>query len=288
MRDEQRAARGAGANAGPGAGQDMDIDRAWGSLDARLAEITRRLTERYPSYRPLLQYGSPFQLLIAVILSAQTTDAQVNRVTPALFGSYPNAARLAEAELSELEAIVRPTGFFRSKARNIRAAAAALRDGYGGEVPREMDELTALPGVGRKTANVVRGTAFGLPAIIVDTHFARVCRRLGLTHESDPEKIERELATLVPSKSQYAFSMTVNFHGRDTCTARRPGCGSCFLGDLCPYPGPGGNGEPASGRSFAGAEPGGGRTPAGESSSGGPGSPRRRTRRPPEDDGGSD
>lgn len=202
----------------------------------RSRRVLELLRHEYPSLKPLLSFSNAFELLISVILSAQTTDAQVNEVTPALFRRYPTAAALAEAPQAELEELVRPTGFFRSKAGNIKNAAAALVENYGGEIPQSIEELVKLPGVGRKSANAVAGTLFGVPAIIVDTHFSRVCRRLELTSESAPERIERDLAAIVPERERTDFSMAVNYHGRYCCTARKPECGRCPVRSLCPYP----------------------------------------------------
>lgn len=204
-------------------------------LRARADAVYRILDARYPDSRPLLNFRSPFELLIAVILSAQTTDRQVNEVTGKLFSRFPDAARLAAADVAEIEAIVRSTGFYRQKAKNIRAAAAGLVEGFDGEVPGTMEELTSLPGVGRKSANVVLGHVFGRPAVIVDTHFSRVCGRLGLSSAANPDGIEREIRELIPPERQTRFSMTVNFHGRDICFARKPNCRECPLLALCPY-----------------------------------------------------
>ncbi len=211
--------------------------RAVGGEVRRIAEILAILTRAYGEIPRFLVYANPFQLLIAVILSAQTTDRQVNLVTPELFARYPAPEDLARASLPELEAIVRPTGYFHAKARNIRETGAQLVSRFGGEVPHSMEELTSLPGVGRKTANVVRGTLFGEPAIIVDTHFGRVVGRLGFTTARNPERIERELQELVPPDDQYAFSMMINKHGRVYCHARRPDCPHCPIEQLCPWPG---------------------------------------------------
>jgi endonuclease-3 len=188
----------------------------------------------YPDHRPLLDYGSPFQLLTATVLAAQCTDAAVNLVTPELFRRYPDPAALAGASPEELEKIIHPTGFFRVKARNIRALSQALRDRRAGEVPRTMEELTALPGVGRKTASVVLSTCFGVPAIIVDTHFSRVCRRLGFSSAKEPELIEKDMAALSPEGEWTALSHVFNRFGRDTCRARKPACEECPITEFCP------------------------------------------------------
>jgi endonuclease-3 len=206
------------------------------SADRRRAQtINRRLTKAYPDARCTLDYSSPLELLIATILSAQCTDERVNIVTRDLFRKYPTAAHYASAPLAELEAGVRSTGFFRNKARSIHAAATLLVDQHGGQVPETMDELLALPGVARKTANVVLGNAFGQASgVVVDTHVQRVTRRLGLTAEQDPAKIEREMMALLPPREWVQFSHRVIQHGRRVCLARKPRCAECILADLCP------------------------------------------------------
>jgi len=202
----------------------------------RIQQILSNLSTTLDSSGPFLLFDSPFQLLIAVILSAQTTDEQVNGATPLLFSRYPDAASMAEAPIADLETIVHSVGFFRSKAKNIRGAAAIVRDKHAGSIPDTMEDLLQLPGVGRKTANVVLGAVFNNPAIIVDTHFKRVTNRLGLTEHADPTKIELQLATEIPQADQYEFSMLVNRHGRATCTARAPHCDACTLYEFCPWP----------------------------------------------------
>lgn len=174
---------------------------------------------------------------MATILSAQCTDERVNQVTPALFGHYPDAASLAAADPDELEALIRSTGFFRSKARNLLGMAAAVEERHEGRVPGAMDELTALPGVGRKTANVVRSVALGLPGLPVDTHVGRLSRRLGLTVETDPVKVEHELDPMIPAGERGLFSLRLILHGRRVCAARRPACDRCVLADFCPSAG---------------------------------------------------
>jgi endonuclease-3 len=188
----------------------------------------------YPDHKPLLGYGSPFQLLTATVLAAQCTDAAVNMVTPELFRRYPDPAAMASSPLEELEKIIHSTGFFRAKARSIKGLSRLLRDRHAGEVPRTMEELTALPGVGRKTASVVLSACFGIPAIIVDTHFSRVCRRLGFSSGKGPEIIERDMAALSPEGEWTALSHVFNRFGRDTCHARKPACGECPVARLCP------------------------------------------------------
>ena len=202
----------------------------------RARAVTERLNEVYPDRSPLLNYTSPFELMIAVILSAQTTDAQVNRVTPELFSRYPSPAALAAARLSDVEAIVHSTGFYRNKAKNIVAAARAVHELHGDAVPSTMEELVTIPGMGRKSANVILGVIHGEPSIVVDTHLARVTNRLGFVSGKNPVKIERELRGLVPVELQTDFSMAVNLHGRYRCFARKPDCAGCELADLCPWP----------------------------------------------------
>ncbi|ORC36481.1 endonuclease III [Marispirochaeta aestuarii] len=202
---------------------------------SRILKIYDILNKRYPDPRTLLHFRNPFELLISVILSAQTTDRQVNEVTPGLFEAYPDAASLSRAEQESVENLVRSTGFYRQKAKNIIATARQLEDVHGGAVPAGMDELTRLPGVGRKSANVVLGHIYNRPAVIVDTHFSRVVRRLGLTQAEQPEKIEKEIALLLAPEFHTRFSMVINYHGRDLCLARRPKCGECPLNTLCPW-----------------------------------------------------
>jgi endonuclease-3 len=198
-------------------------------------EALRRIEEAYPEARVELRFSSPLQLLVATILSAQCTDKRVNEVTETLFVRYPDAAAYADAEIEELEEAVRPTGFFRQKAKNIKATATALRERFGGEVPASMDELTSLPGVGRKTASVVLAVAFDVPAIAVDTHCRRVSQRLGFTDEHDPDRIEEDLKHLFPEAAWSSISRLFIWHGRYTCKARKPACLSCALPDLCPW-----------------------------------------------------
>jgi len=188
----------------------------------------------YTLDQTLLDYNTRFELLIAVILSARTTDAGVNKITPRLFALYPDAVALAEAPQHSVETIIHSTGFYRAKAANIIAASKMLVERYVGQVPEEMSELTDLPGVGRKTANVIRGALWKKPAIIVDTHFRRVCQRLNLTENQDPDKIEKDLKKLIPEENQTSFSMAINRHGRKYCKARKPDCINCPLNQLCP------------------------------------------------------
>lgn len=201
----------------------------------RADELLRRLPAIYPNAHCELDHTGPFQLLAATILSAQCTDKRVNMVTPELFARYPDAHALAAACQEDVESIIQSTGFFRSKARNIIAMARAIVELHGGKVPASMDALTALPGVGRKTANVVLGNAFGIQeGIVVDTHVARLSARLGLTKQSHPEKIEADLIRLVPRERWADWSHWLIFHGRRRCHARRPDCPACELRDLCP------------------------------------------------------
>ena len=203
----------------------------------RARRAAARLAVEYPgTARELcaLRHDGPFQLLVATILSAQTTDERVNEVTPAVFGRYPTPADLAAADPAELERLVHPTGFFRSKARSLIGMAQAVEERFGGQVPPAMDDLVTLPGVGRKTANVIRSVGFGLPGLPVDTHVGRLSRRLGLTDSEDPGKVELELNAMLPASERGAFSLRLILHGRRVCVARRPRCEDCILNDFCP------------------------------------------------------
>lgn len=204
------------------------------SPKGRARETARRLAEEYPEAICELDHRSPFELLVATILSAQCTDARVNEVTPALFARYPTPEDLAGADREELEELIRPTGFYRNKATSLLGMAAALVERHDGEVPGAMADLTALPGVGRKTANVVRSVALGLPGLPVDTHVGRLARRLGLTTETDPVKVELELDAMLPAAERGPFSLRMILHGRRVCLARRPRCADCVLADYCP------------------------------------------------------
>ncbi len=202
---------------------------------ARVEAILRDLRRARPDARVELDHDSPFQLLIATILSAQCTDERVNQVTPALFRAYPDAVAFARAPLPSLEAAIRSTGFFRAKARAIKGACQALVERHQGQVPRTMEEMTRLRGVGRKTANVVLGAGYGIPSgIVVDTHMTRVARRLGLTRQTDPVKIERDLMALIPASEWIFVSIALILHGRYVCQARRPLCSACPLRQDCP------------------------------------------------------
>jgi endonuclease III len=202
---------------------------------ARVAEIVARLHAEYPDARCSLDHGSAFELLAATILSAQCTDERVNMVTPELFRRYPTPADLAGARQEDVEELVRSTGFFRNKARSLIGMAGALVERHGGEVPRSMDGLVALPGVGRKTANVVLGNAFGMnEGVVVDTHVRRLSGRLGLSAETDPEKVEQDLVQLVEQDQWTDLPHLFIYHGRAVCRAPTPRCEVCVLADLCP------------------------------------------------------
>jgi endonuclease-3 len=203
-------------------------------IRAAAAAIAAELGHLYPNARCALHHENPLQLLVATILSAQCTDTRVNLVTPALFARYPDAAAFANADQSELESMIASTGFFRNKAKNIIACCRAIVDNHGGEVPGTMEELVPLAGIGRKTANVVLGNAFDVPGIPVDTHVARLSQRMGLTQHADPVKIERDLMALLPADEWTMFGHRMIYHGRQVCHARKPGCESCTIRDICP------------------------------------------------------
>ena len=200
----------------------------------RARRINRELAELYPYAHPELDFENPFQLLVATVLSAQTTDLRVNQTTPALFAKYPTPEDMAAANPEELEEVIRPTGFYRSKAKSVQGLARAITDNHGGEVPDTLEELVKLPGVGRKTANVVLGNAFDTPGITVDTHLGRLARRWMLTDQEDPVKTEQDLNELIERKEWTNFSHRAIFHGRRVCHSRRPACGACFLARQCP------------------------------------------------------
>lgn len=197
-------------------------------------DMAEKLFELYPDADCELTFDSTFQLLTAVIMSAQTTDVQVNKVTPELFNRFPTARDLAEAPLEEIKKIIRPTGYFNAKAKNIQSCAMALVERFDGEVPTTLEELTTLPGVGRKTANVVLGVAYSVPGWTVDTHVQRLSRRLGLTRQTDPYKIEKDLQKIFPEKDWSKLSITLIWHGRRLCFARKPDCPQCPINHLCP------------------------------------------------------
>ena len=196
--------------------------------------MVERLASEYPEIHIPLDHASPFQLLAAVILSAQTTDLRVNEVTPALFARYPDAAAMAAADPREVEGLIHSTGFFRSKTKSLIGMARAVLDRHGGEVPGRMDALVKLPGGGRKTANVLLGQWFGVPGVVVDTHVLRLSRLLGLTAETDPVKVERDLMALWPRRAWSDTTMRMIYHGRRVCIARRPRCAECMMADFCP------------------------------------------------------
>jgi endonuclease-3 len=204
------------------------------SLKKRATRLRQGLAKLYPDAHCALHYENPLQLLIATILSAQCTDVRVNMVTPALFARYPDARAFAEADIGELEKAIQSTGFFRNKAKSIKACCRILVDQYGGQVPATMEELVPLPGVGRKTANVILGNAFGVPGITVDTHVGRLSRRMGLTMAEDPVKVEQALMKLIPKKEWTMFSHRMIFHGRQVCFARNPNCEECLFLKDCP------------------------------------------------------
>jgi endonuclease-3 len=208
--------------------------KAINPLRKRTGRIIRVLAQLYPDAHCALNHANPLQLLVATILSAQCTDERVNQITPALFVRYPDALAFATADRAELEKLIKPTGFFRNKAKSIIACCKQLMDLHGGEVPRTMEELVPLPGIGRKTANVILGNCFGVPGIPVDTHVGRLSQRMGLSVHSDPVKIERDLMDLVPRKEWTMFGHRMIFHGRQVCYARKPLCDSCALARLCP------------------------------------------------------
>jgi len=199
--------------------------------------IYRILTKEYPDARCELDFNSPLELLVATVLSAQCTDKRVNAVTPVLFNRLPTVTKLAGAKISEIEKIVYSTGFYRSKAKNIKELANKILKDFNGEVPKTLAQLVTLPGVGRKTANVVLGNAFGIPGLTVDTHFGRLSRRFGWSQETDPVKVENDVAKLIPEKEWTLLSHKLIWHGRRICHSRKPECGICPLAKLCPSAG---------------------------------------------------
>jgi endonuclease-3 len=204
------------------------------ALKRRARRINKALAEKYPYAHAELDFRSPLELLVATVLSAQTTDVTVNQITPLLFAKYPDARSMAEADPDELEAIIKPTGFFRAKTRSLIALSTRLVDEYNGVVPGRLEDLVTLPGVGRKTANVVLGNAFGIPGITVDTHFGRLARRFGWTLSEDPVQIEFDVAELFEPKDWTMLSHRVVFHGRRVCHSRKPACGACPVANWCP------------------------------------------------------
>jgi endonuclease III len=213
----------------------VKADRPSDEHKTHVRRVCAVLKRAYPDARCALVHANPYQLLVSTILSAQCTDARVNMVTPELFRRFPDPASLARAESGELEAMIRSTGFFRAKTRNLLAMANQVVECHEGEIPRDLDALTGLPGVGRKTANVVLGTAFGIATgIVVDTHVKRLAKRLGLTSKTAPEQIERELMQVVPRSQWVDISHRLIHHGRRVCLARRPRCAACTLASICP------------------------------------------------------
>jgi endonuclease III len=204
------------------------------ALVRRARKINRVLAETYPDAHCELDFQDAFQLLVATVLSAQTTDKRVNLTTPALFAKYPAPEDLAAANPADVEEILKPTGFFRAKTKSVIGLSVALRDRFGGQVPGTLEEMVTLPGVGRKTANVVLGNAFGIPGITVDTHFGRLSRRFGWTASEDPVKVEAEVGALIPKKDWVLLSHRLIWHGRRICHSRKPACGACPVADWCP------------------------------------------------------
>ena len=200
----------------------------------RAKVIYRQLSKSYPNVRCELDYKNAFQLLVATVLSAQCTDKRVNQTTPALFKKYPNPQKMAKADLRDIQKLVKSTGFFRSKAKNIKGLSNIIAEQFDGNVPSNLEDLITLPGVGRKTANVVLGHAFGIPGITVDTHFGRLSRRLGWSKQNNPVKVEIEVGELIPKKEWTNLSQRMIWHGRRVCHSRKPACGACALAKLCP------------------------------------------------------
>lgn len=216
----------------------MRRPRSWKARRAAAEALEPILAEAYPSLKISLDYENPLELLVATILSAQCTDERVNQVTKSLFRKYPNAAAYADIEREELEEDIRPTGFYRNKAKSLQGMATLVEEKHAGEVPATMEELIELPGVARKTANVVLSNAFGEhEGVVVDTHVKRVAHRLGLTDETDPPKVERDLMKVLPPEQWHPFAWRLIIHGRTTCKSRKPACDDCVVADLCPSAG---------------------------------------------------
>ena len=201
---------------------------------ARAKVVYRQLSKSYPNVRCELDYKNAFQLLVATVLSAQCTDKRVNQTTPALFKKYPNPKKMAKADLKDIQKLVKSTGFFRAKAKNIKGLSNIIVEHFNGNVPSNLEDLITLPGVGRKTANVVLGHAFGIPGITVDTHFGRLSRRFGWSKQNNPVKVEFEVGELIPEKEWTNLSQRMIWHGRRVCHSRKPACGACALAKLCP------------------------------------------------------
>jgi endonuclease-3 len=213
----------------------MSITRTWSAKQQRALEILIRLKRLYPEAPCTLNYETPLQLLVATILSAQCTDERVNQVTPALFARFPDAAAFARADVEDIETLIRSTGFYRNKAKNIQASCRMIMAEFGGQVPKRMEELLTLPGVARKTANVVLAHAYDIhQGVTVDTHVKRLSNRLGLTEHTDPIRIERDLMRLLPQLEWENWSIRLVYHGRAICKAQKPQCDNCVLADLCP------------------------------------------------------
>ena len=200
----------------------------------RAKVIYRQLSKNYPNVRCELDHKNAFQLLVATVLSAQCTDKRVNQITPALFKKYPNPQKMAKADLRDIQKLVKSTGFFRAKAKNIKGLSNIIVEHFDGNVPSNLEDLITLPGVGRKTANVVLGHAFGIPGITVDTHFGRLSRRFGWSKQNNPVKVEFEVGELIPEKEWTNLSQRMIWHGRRVCHSRKPACGACALAKLCP------------------------------------------------------
>lgn len=234
-RPQRKSARArANATKHAKAAQPTKVARAAGTGPKRVAAILVKLDEAYPNATCELNHKNAFELLIATILSAQCTDVRVNQVTQTLFPKYPDAKALAYANPGELEQEIRPTGFFRNKTRSVMGASKGILENFGGEVPRTMEEILTLPGVARKTANVVLGTAYGIPSgIVVDTHVQRIANRLDLTRNEDPKQIERDLMQVIPKDKWIQFSHQIIWHGRRVCQARKPKCTDCNMASLC-------------------------------------------------------
>jgi endonuclease-3 len=204
------------------------------SKKTRAKAIYKILSETYPNVRCELDYKNPFQLLVATVLSAQCTDKRVNQTTPTLFKKYPNAKKMAAADIRDLQQLVKSTGFYRAKAKNIKSLSQKISTDFNGQVPNQLEELITLPGVGRKTANVVLGHGFNIPGLTVDTHFGRLSRRFGWSDKKDPVKVEFEVAELIPKKEWTNLSQRLIWHGRRVCHSRKPACGACVIAKLCP------------------------------------------------------
>lgn len=214
--------------------KDAPVPETDAARKRRARKIDSKLAALYPDAKCALVHEGPLQLLVATILSAQCTDVRVNLVTPALFARYPDARAFAAADLGELEQAIKSTGFFRNKARNIKACCQVLVEQHAGQVPNTLEQLVPLPGIGRKTANVILGNAFDVPGITVDTHVGRLSRRMALTRHDDPVKVERDLMALIPQKDWTMFSHHLILHGRQVCFARKPSCEGCVVNKLCP------------------------------------------------------